>query len=169
MRISSTKIKTGAVTHMALAVVQEAPALTTIEARFSGPIGFEDYPTEIARITALRDGTMLTVPVGDPRRMWYHRNPPWSAAKIISAVSSYPPLNWPLATGTLCLEYPGDPPRLRWDWSQGLDTYLQIVHRHLMAEEFRRRYGSWPVEDVPHGERSDGSPHPIMTATFEAA
>jgi hypothetical protein len=77
--------------------------------------------------------------------------------------------DWLHLLGALCLEFPEDPQWLRWSWRDGLDTYLQMVQRHLLAEEVARRFGSWPVEDAPHGFRSDGKPHPIRTARLRAA
>ena len=61
--------------------------------------------------------------------------------------------------GELCLWYPGDPRALRWEWADGLSSYLTVVHRHLQAEEFYRRNGTWPSEDAPHGP----GPHPIRS------
>ena len=44
------------------------------------------------------------------------------------------------------------------DGSVGCSSALQ---RHLWCEEYRRRHGSWPVEDAPLGHRPDGRPHPV--------
>jgi len=79
------------------------------------------------------------------------------------------PLHWLTVFGGLCMEFPWDPDRLRWSWMKGFDTYLQMVQRHLLAEEFARRFGDWPVEDAPHGLRRDGRPHPLTTPMTWAA
>lgn len=65
--------------------------------------------------------------------------------------------------GPLCLWYPRDPSRLRWSWSDGFESYVAIVHRHLIGEEYFRQHGAWPWRDVPHRERPDGRPHPVLS------
>ena len=78
-------------------------------------------------------------------------------------------VDWLGVLGAPCLEYPGDPPRLRWSWDKDFDTYLQMVQRHLFAEELTRRDGACPVKDTPHGCRPDGNPRPLTTLRTLAA
>ena len=92
-----------------------------------------------------RTGRIAATPRGAGGRRWLHRYPP------------------PL--GQLCLWYPDDPPALGWQWSDGLAAFITIAHRHLQAEEYWRRTGIWPAEDVPHGE----GPHPIRSPALRAA
>jgi hypothetical protein len=162
-------VATGAVSYVSLNVVQNTRMLTTLEATFEPPPGLEDFPEETARITVLRDGTIVAVPLGDPNRDWEHRYPPMTAEEVRTHLSRWAQPQWLLLVGALCLEFPGDPPWLRWNWGNGLDTYIQMVQRHLLAEEIARKYGSWPAEDASHGFRSDGKPHPILTPNFLAA
>ena len=77
--------------------------------------------------------------------------------------------HWLSVSGGLCLEYPKDPPHLRWDWGKGFDTYLQVVQRHLWLEEFYRRHNYWPCEAAPHGEPLDGRPHKVATLHLRSA
>lgn len=164
-----TMVENGSVSYTALALVQHDRTLTTLEASFSPPPEFEDFPQEVARITVLLDGTIMAVPLRADSRAWWHRYPAMTAVEIrnLLMISDLP--QWHGVVGALCLEFPDDPERLRWDWGSGLDTYLQMVQRHLLAEEFARRYGYWPVEDAPHGYRPDGKPHPIVTPQLRAA
>ena len=154
---------------MALALVQNTRVLTTLEATFEPPPGLEDFPEETSRITVFRDGTIVTVPLGDPSRDWEHRYPTMTADEVRTHLTTWAQPQWLHMVGALCLEFSGDPPWLRWKWSNGIDTYLQMVQRHLLAEEIMRKYGSWPAEDAPHGFRSDGKSHPILTQNFRAA
>lgn len=110
----------------------------------------EGYPIERLRIAIWRNGRIAAIPV-ETDRPWSHRNPT------------------PL--GDLCLWYSRDPRSLRWDWPDGLLSYIAIAHRHLLAEEFARRDpdGRWPVEDAPHGDTADGRPHPITTLRMRFA
>ena len=105
-----------------------------------GADGGRAYPTEQLSVLVWADGRIAATPRARGR-WWLHRYPP------------------PL--GQLCLWYPDDLPVLRWQWSDGLAAFITIAHRHLQAEEYWRRTGNWPAEDVPHGEgpyliRSEG-------------
>jgi len=107
----------------------------------------EHYPTERVSICLWRDGRVMAIPHGATRRRWLHRQR--------------------TVVGELCLWYPRDPRTLRWEWEDGLVSYVTIAHRHVQAEEFWRRHGYWPSEDAPHG---DGPfPHPIRTAEMRRA
>lgn len=108
------------------------------------------YPDERLRIAIWRDGEIVAIPQ-DTGRTWSHRNGS--------------------ALGELCLWYEKDPRSLRWEWSDGLLSYIAIAHRHLLAEEFARRDpdGRWPVEDAPHGDAANGSAHPIKTLRMRFA
>jgi hypothetical protein len=108
------------------------------------PMAAEGYPTEQLSVLVWADGRIAATPRGARGRRWLHRYPP------------------PL--GKLCLWYPDDPPALRWQWSDGLAAFITIAHRHLQAEEYWRRTGNWPAEDVPHGE----GPHPIRSPALHA-
>lgn len=109
------------------------------------PMAELGYPVERVAITVRQSGATVAVPIG-PSREWVHRNP--YRAGSLSAI------------GDLCLWYPGDPDALKWSWEDGFASYVTIVHRHLMAEEFaRRNEGEWPAEDAPHGS----GPHPIRS------
>ena len=105
---------------------------------FQPPAAFvrDGYPTEKALIVVTRSGPPRAIPVGSARA-WQHRNGPLE----------------------LCLWFDGDPRGLRWEWDDGFASYVGIVHRHLTYEEYWRRTGQWPVEDVPHGQGD----HPVRT------
>jgi Second Messenger Oligonucleotide or Dinucleotide Synthetase domain len=109
------------------------------------PMAADGYPTERLSVLVWADGRIAAVPRGARARRWLHR--------------------YPDALGQLCLWYPDDPPELRWQWSDGLAAFITIAHRHLQAEEYWRRTGTWPAEDVPHGEGL----HPIRTPALRAA
>lgn len=98
---------------------------------FVPPAAFarEHYPLETAHIVVDPQGGVWTYP-SESRRSWEHRNGP---------------------AGELCLWFEGDPRELRWEWEDGFDGYVAIVHRHLVYEEFFRREGHWPVEAAEHG------------------
>ena len=104
-----------------------------------------DYPTEQVAISIWATGAVRAVPVNAHDRAWLHRN-------------MYVPLH-AVHIGSLCLWDPKDPRTLRWEWADGFDAYVTVVHRHLQAEEFWRRNKVWPSEDAPHGD----GPHPIRT------
>lgn len=143
---------------------------TTFDARFESPTLPElpDYPAERVRITVRADGKVLAVPASGDDREWLHRYPRLSIVDLL-ALPKTATVPWELIVGALCLEYPNDPDHLRWQWSDGIDAYLRVVQRHLWYEEYWRRHGSWPVEDVPHGHRPDGHPHPILTPELQVA
>lgn len=105
----------------------------------------EGYPIERVAVFIWVDGRIATVPHAARARPWLHRQPP------------------PL--GELCLWALHDRPGLQWHWSDGLVAYISIVHRHLQAEEYWRRTGSWPAEDAPHGSL----PQPVRTPAMRAA
>lgn len=110
------------------------------------------YNEERARVSVRPDGGVFAFPLG-PERTWEHRYPSPLGA------------GFGHLAGQLCLYYPRDPRHLRWEWGDGLEQYVGLVHRHLVFEEFNRREGRWPVEDAPHGEPTDGT-HPIRSAAF---
>jgi len=94
----------------------------------------EGYPTERVGLMVAADGNVYATPHQADGRAWRHRYS-WQASMF----------------GQLCLWDPSDPAALRWDWQDGLVSFVTIVHRHLQAEEFARRHGVWPAEDSPHG------------------
>lgn len=103
------------------------------------PMAAAGYPTERIGILVSADGRVLAVPHRADERRWLHR------------FGDLP--------GRLCLWFDEDPRALRWEWEDGFEAYLTIVHRHLQAEEYWRRHGAWPGEDAPHGK----GPHPIKS------
>jgi hypothetical protein len=113
-------------------------------------LALEGYEGELARVTVRPDGRIHSFPRG-PERTWHHRYPS--------------PLGEQFGhlAGQLCLWYPKDPRSLRWEWDDGLEQYVTRVYRHLFYEEYRRREGSWPVEDAPHDDLLAGA-HPISSA-----
>jgi len=111
---------------------------------WQGPAA-EGYPIERIRLAAWSHGLIAAIPEPRDTRLWLHR--------------------FPDLLRQLCLWDPWDPPGLRWNELDGIETYVHIVHRHLQAEENWRRSGRWPVEDSPHG---DGA-HPILTPLMEGA
>lgn len=132
----------------------------------------EGYPVEEVAITIHASGDITAVPRHARERRWLHRNP---AAESVwwgstwrawyrtapqpvqqAAIAHARTMGDPRLLGDLCLWYPGDPRSLRWAWSDGLVSYITIVHRHLQAEECWRRTGSWPAEDAPHGRGRHG-------------
>jgi hypothetical protein len=136
----------------AICVAHDGRDLVVLEAIFAPTLELEanDFPIERARIAQLSDTRHplpYVLPVG-PSRAWHHRYPFEPAAG---------------AFGQLCMWYPADPPYLTWTWTKGLVDLVEIARRHLWFEEHFRRTGTWPVEDAPHGQRTDGSPHPIRT------
>lgn len=107
------------------------------------------YEQEQGRISIRTDGTVYAFPLG-LERSWGHRECSPLGARFGHLA------------GELCLYYRRDSRALRWTWADGLEQYVTRVHRHLFFEEFRRREGYWPVEDVPHGDPVDGA-HPVHT------
>lgn len=120
------------------------------------PMAAEGYPTERVSICVWDDDTVSAIPHQAQGHTWVHRNP-----DSLPVSSHGPRGEW----GTLCLWYPGDPRGLRWEWPDGLDQYVTMVHRHLQAEEYARRHGAWPAEDAPHGS----GPHPILSPAVREA
>ena len=146
-------------------VVRHGITLTVFEVLFEPPPAehLPGYPAECVRVTVQADGGIFAVPVGRTERIWLHRYQSYSIPEIM-ALPKATRMSCEHLLGSLCLEYPRDPSHLRWNWSDGIDAYLRIVQRHLWSEEYWRRHGAWPAEDVPHGHRSDGRPYPIAAA-----
>jgi hypothetical protein len=122
------------------------------------------FGRERARISIHEEGDPLTYPLGPPRK-WKHRWPsPFGEA-------------FEHCCGQLCLWVPEDPRPLRWVWEDGLEDYVDRVHRHLFLEEHWRRTGRWPTEDAPHGaphanserDRSARGTHPIRSKSLRRA
>lgn len=53
--------------------------------------------------------------------------------------------------GSLCLYYPGDPPRRQWTSKLGLSSLLSLVADHLFFEDVFRDKGKWIAPEAPHG------------------
>ncbi len=121
-----------------------------VHARFRPITAFrhEGFPDETVGIYIRSDKLILAIPHNAAGRPWLHCNQP---------------------VGDLCLWYTLDPRALQWGWSDGFEAYLNIVSRHLSAEEWYRRGHPWPFEDAPHGMRTDGRPHPIRTPAMRTA
>jgi hypothetical protein len=109
------------------------------------PCADADFPNERIRILAKSSRFACVVPQEGDTRRWKHRMPG--------------------DLGQLCLWYPKDHAALIWQWDDGLLDLITIAHRHLQYEEYWRRNGSWPVEDVPHGVGK----HPVRTSRMETA
>lgn len=123
-------------------VADSTPASMIVDLRLAPPLELKaaGYPVEPVRI-------ILEEAYDEPRAYplrpglrWLHRNPD------PTTIDGY---------GSLCLWYPRDPRRLRWDWDDGFEQFVAIVHRHLIGEEFCRRAGRWPWPDAPHGDPVD--------------
>ncbi|MDA8358863.1 MAG: hypothetical protein M0Z95_21785 [Actinomycetota bacterium] len=154
-------VDTARVRGASLAVVTHIAAVTVLDVDFASPgdPALAGYPAESARVSVFANGVVVAVPLGRPERTWKHRYPFQPSAACSG--------EWELAVGALCLWYPGDPPHLRWDWSNGLDDFVRILQRHLWMEEYCRRNGRpWPVEDAPHGTPCFGA-HPILTSALK--
>ena len=160
----------GVVGGVEVAVVLHDHRATTFDVGFESPAipELSGYPAEQVRVTVRANGEVFAVPVGGEDRAWLHRHPRLSVSELLELPRSVI-VPWDSIVGSLCLEYPKDHGHLRWNWRHGIDSYLNIVQRHLWFEEYWRRNGSWPVEDVPHGERPDGRPHPILTPELQVA
>lgn len=150
----------------AVEVLRRDDNATTFEVEFTPPPQIAEYPVELVRILVRHDGEVFAVPVAGDDRSWKHRNSRISVRELVKLGRR--PLPWESLLGSLCLWYPRDPARLRWTWRHGLDGYLRLTQRHLWNEEYHRRNGEWVGEDVPHGERPDGRPHPIMSRELAA-
>lgn len=134
------------------------------------PTQLPDYPRETVRIALRRaDDRPFAVPIGPNNRRWLHRNERIDDERLHSAVAARVALPWEWLLGSLCLEYDQDPAHLRWSWGDGFDAFIRIVQRHLWFEEYWRRTGVWPVEDVPHEPRLDGRRHPVLTPELMAS
>jgi hypothetical protein len=136
----------------AINVIQHDDALTILETVFQPTLELEanGYPVEVARIVQYADprhSEPYVHPIG-PERTWEHRY-------------GLSPEHHNFQQ--LCLWYPGDADHFVWTWDRGLIDLVGIARRHLWYEEHFRRTGRWPVEDAPHGHRSDGQRHPILT------
>lgn len=114
------------------------------------------YGRERARLIVHRVGDPEAFPLGDPKRLWLHRN--WAPGG-----SGQPGR----ATGSLCLFYNKDNRALRWEWEDGLADYVVRVHRHLFLEEHWRREEFWAYEDAPHTLPPPGQRHPVRTAEMK--
>ena len=160
----------GVVGGVNVTVARSDIGLTVFDVRFEPPPPehLPGYPAERVRVTVRANGDIFAVPIGDDDRAWLHRYPRLSISELLTAPKSAKIL-WEHLLGPLCLEYPKDPDRLRWHWSDGIDAYVRIVQRHLWCEEYWRRHGAWPVEDTPHGHRPNGLPHPITNTALRAA
>jgi hypothetical protein len=154
---------------IAVEVAHHSPSLTVLDVRFGAPPQHHlpGYPEERIRVNVRADGQIGAVPSASDRRPWHHRYPYLTLQELLGQPQEE--LTWARLTGPLCLEYPFDPPNLRWQWDDGLHVYLRIVQRHLWSEEYWRWHGHWPVEDAPHGHSIDGSPHPILTPELKTA
>lgn len=154
---------------IAVTVAHHSPTLTVLHVAFDPPPAehLPSYPAEQIRINIRPDGQIGAVPLGDPDRRWCHRFPHITIEQLVSRAPV--DLTWTKLTGPLCLEYPLDPPRLRWQWPDGLDVYIRIVQRHLWSEEYWRRHDSWPTEDAPHDTPPNGIAHPILTPHLRSA
>lgn len=159
----------GVVAGTKVEVALHDAALTIFDVRFAPP-GAElpGYPAEHMRVTVTAGREVFAVPVKGERRQWLHRYPHLDAAEIARWPRGQH-IAWEQLLGPLCLWYPGDPAHLRWSWRDGLDAFFRIVQRHLWFEEHWRRWGTWPVEDAPHGWSDDGLPHPILTSELKSA
>lgn len=51
---------------------------------------------------------------------------------------------------SLCMWYPYDPPDARWWPTDGAAELLAHIAAHLIREQWWRRTGEWPGEEVPH-------------------
>lgn len=141
-------------------------SVTAFEVVFTPPPAMANYPVEKLIIAIRSKHDVAAVPVG-PARTWEHRFPRYTVDDILRY--GRVPLGWKSLLGGLCLWYPQDPDHLKWTWSDGLDAYLRIVQRHVWLEEHFRQHRVWVGEDVPHGQRDDGQPHPILTPELREA
>jgi hypothetical protein len=51
---------------------------------------------------------------------------------------------------SLCMWYPYDPPEARWWPTDGAEILLGQVAAHLIKEEWYRRTGEWPGDEIAH-------------------
>ena len=156
--LSSGVVSGGRVTVLSSSI--ECVVFTVL---FEPPWVMPGWPIETARIVVTSIAGPVAVPSG-PIRSWRHRYPQLAATKATTFSSSR--LSLEQLVGALCLWYPRDSASLTWDWPRGLDDFFRIVQRHLWMEEFFRRTLRWPGEETPHGERLDGTPHPILSESL---
>lgn len=103
----------------------------------------ERYPTEVVRVEVTKAGEVTAFPLSTQHRKWRHRFP--------SAGHNGP--------GPLCLFFPDDPKPITWSPEMGsFEDILGIISRHLQAEEYFRRMGTWPWEEAPHGPQASRGP-----------
>lgn len=102
----------------------------------------QGYPAEDVRIAILPDQRALAYVRSGRDRTFKHRNP--------------------APDRSLCLQYDADDDALKWLPDDGLEELVTLVHKHVIYEEFNRRYGYWPCEDAPHGPAGAGG-HPVAT------
>lgn len=121
----------------------------------------EGYPTERVSLCIWRDGAVYAIPHRAESRDWLHRN----VDDVLHPGSSTWDSPERCHLGELCLWFPDDPRGLRWEWSDGLDQLVTVVHRHVQAEEYWRRHDRWPAEDTPHGSGE----HSVRTLAMRAA
>lgn len=147
---------------MHIALTRHGADITILCVMFD-EVTFDDgtYPAEVITVVVHTNGDIQALPALTDERTWEHRFPWHTLAQNLRGA--------PVELGKLCLWYIRDPRHLRWEWPDGLDRYLHIVQRHLLAEEFFRRHRRWPVESAPHGIPSDGMPHPIATPGLRTA
>lgn len=54
---------------------------------------------------------------------------------------------------SLCMWYPYDPPDARWWPTDGAELLLGHIAAHLIKEEWYRRTGEWPGDEIAHTPR----------------
>lgn len=91
-------------------------------------------------------------------RVEFHRYPPYPTYNL-------PPSEYPrvfadvgaksphrMLDDSLCLYHPSDPVERRWTPDKGLGELLNLVARHLFAEDYWRSSNHrWPFDEAPHG------------------
>jgi hypothetical protein len=156
------------VEHSRVLVRATAKEMVLFEVEFDPPPrwALPGFPTEDALVLVAGTDDPAAVPLGRARQ-WHHRYPRESLARVMEEAA------WPIPlvrlVGGLCLWYPKDPQALQWTWGRGFDDYVRILQRHFWCEEFWRRTGIWPIEDAPHGFRTDGEPHSILSEELRRA
>lgn len=157
----------GVVERSRVLVREKAKEMVLFEVAFDPPWReLPGFPPEDVLVLVAGTDDPASVPLGGGRE-WHHQYPRESLARVLAKDACPVPLV--SLIGGLCLWYPGDPEALRWTWGKGFDDYVRILQRHLLCEEFWRRTGIWPLEDTPHGWRTDGKPHPILSEDLRRA